>query len=219
MTTQTPPPTTQPAAKGGWATFITIVKYIAAVVLFVLTVIVAIYGFGFDPFGWKKGELRVLPPVKTSSDVEPVPQITLVAETNKKEEELYEPPGQNCPTTVSFENNHRGDILIRQATFTWTKQFKTPHRETKTGALVSLPLNFYKSINPGSKTYSVTLNTPKSAAKDDYVAVKVAIIDKQLVGQSFRGTLKLNYNNNKVITVPNVVVDVLAATPKEDDYK
>jgi hypothetical protein len=217
---QSPAPAQPAQAVGKWAKVCRVAACIGAIVL----VVVATLGLGswlhpsFDPFGWKEGYLVPLPPIDDSSSLTSRSRVTLVVDTGE-EEQLHEPLGPNLPTPVTFESRGVRSCLIRKAVFTYSKRFKTPFRETKAGAVICLPLNFYNLQKPQGRSYSLTFRRPVEASAGDWVAVEVAIINRRLIGWSYVGALKIYYNDNKVAVINNVVVDILEKTPEPPESR
>ena len=179
------------------------------------TVGVASYVYpDWDPIGWKEGWLEALPPVDHDSRTHPLPQLTLVADDAK--DWIYQPLGPQSATPVNVEHHCSTSCVIVRAVYTYTMRFPTPHRETKAGKVICLPLNFTKREKPGARNWVKIVDPPISVDKDDWVHVKVAVIDPNQVGWTYRGTLKFYYNGDKVLAVPNVEVDIRANTPKPD---
>ena len=159
-----------------------------------------------------EGNIRVLPPLKHDSYLIPQSQLTLVAD-EAEEEECYEPMAPEWPTPVDLEIDRGRPCLIRKAVYTYSCRFKTPHRDYLTAAVICLPLNFYNRERPGARNYPLTFRRPIVAEKGDYVNVEVAVIDPKQVGWSYKGTLKVYYNDNKLAVAENVIVDILAEKP------
>jgi hypothetical protein len=192
---------------------------VGRVLVVVFTVLAGIAALGiwlhpkWDPFGLKKGRLEALPPLDNDGNFIPASSIKLVADDDLSEEQVYDPWGPNLATVVDFKNPGVENCVLRRAEYTWTQRFKTPKRQTKCGAVKMLSLNLYRPIVRGARIYRRTLRPPLEISGDDYVSIELAVIDKRNVGWSYKGTLTLTFDNNQIVTVENVIVDLLAEAP------
>lgn len=199
--------------KWGVRTWHFIVAILGALVL--IATFVSIVNPNFNWFGLRDGYFEVMPPVDHESLRFDERQITLV-EFQQEKIKYHEPLGPNSPTGVALRHRQNSS-LIRKAVFTYSTRIKTPHREQKAGDLVSIPLYFTKRQSPGARNWVKYLDPPVVVEDDDWVAVKVSIIDKTQVGWTYRGTLRLYYDDGKPIEAKNVEVDILRYPPKEEE--
>lgn len=200
---------------GSWATAVHWLKVLVATIVFVVTLL----GLGswlapdFDPFHVKKGKLKALPPVDRDSQILQSSRVRLVADSDDEEKLVYEPFGPSEPTPVYVEHWGERSCLLTKAVFKYEDRYRTPNREAKSGGVIALPLNFEKRQRRGARNYPLRFRPPIAVGKDDFIAVEVAVIDKNQVGWTYRGTLKLYYNG-EVEEIENVVVDILEKKPE-----
>ena len=156
----------------------------------------------------EKARLEVIDPLTEVYANAPV--VTLAAYADEKRHRV--PYGDKQPTPVEFRA--KGDsVAVRQVEFIRKNTIVTPDRENLYSATVTVPINFTKQHDVGKSRFVRKLKPPVDAEVDTYAVLDVAVVDPELAGRTYIGTVIVTYNNNEKVTVDNVELDILKEVP------
>jgi hypothetical protein len=167
-----------------------------------------------DPFGVKKGRLREMPrpAVDLLMRADSMPAVTLIS--NSRRESRYAPYGNNLPTAVSLPNDRLEQCVIETVRFVLKERFPTPKRQNLYGAAEALPVSFRaRHYQRKQKRFALKYQIPPATEGGDAVSLQVAIVEPKWVGNSYVGTLTVEYNGDQQISIEDVEVEVLAKVP------
>lgn len=130
-------------------------------------------------------------------------------------EPSFAPYGDGLPTAVFAQNTRDEESLIQAVTFHVTGHRATPQRQPIHGIGETVEA-FYtaRHYDAGTNSFHLRLPKPISSPPGEWSPIEVAIIEPDWLGNTYRGTLTVHYNNNQQVSVPDVEVDVIPRRPQ-----
>lgn len=181
-----------------------------ALVVSVISLLLSIQAV-FDPFGLKEGKLTEPTPLPPVPRFDSPPIFNDPPDANQAK---FRPNGNNTYTVLSVPNRGEYELTIQRIDFqAEVPAINTPVRQELIGAAEPLYVEF-SNFNPRTGFASFTPRLPHSVPGHQEVPIGVVIVNRELNGRTYTGTLTIHYSNGGKLEITGVEIDALSTAPK-----